>query len=767
MTKGKSKELLKLHGTKEEMQGLVGANPSDPVEDFEKRLAAEKELAGKYLDLSGVVFVSIGPDQKVRMINRHGSEFLNLPEHEIIGKNWFDSFVPASQREVLKALFDSLMRGEIEPEERFENTILLPDGSERSVLWRTTVLRDDNGRITSTLSAGMDMTVHRKALAELGDYKANLEMIVRNKTEQLLATNELLRDEIAERKKAEFELKKLGAVIEQAGNIIFITGENGKIEYVNRAFETATGYSRDEIAGKTPCLLVSGAQNCPDNEKLWDTMVASGGWQGTLKMFRKDKSGFWTKGVISPAVDDEGRPTHYFSVFEDITEKKETSEKIVYLTHYDPVTGLLNRSRFIELLSARLGAEVAKGALLLLDIDHFKFISDSFGHGMGDEFLRRAASLLQLSTRYFASRFRKNGRGEILLSRLSGDEFAVFLPGACRIEAVEVAEHVRKSFEGFYQPDMHCHMTVSIGMALYPEHANSTTDVLTKADAAMYRAKEKGRNRFHLYSPEEREIEQMHMRLKWKDRILSAIREDRFEPWYQPIMDLSGNRVTHFEALARMRETDGSIVLPGPFIDIAERFGLVGAISRAVFTKAFDAQFALQHAKHPVKLCLNVSGKELGDREFLYFLRSAIFERGLDTANIVFEITETASIHDLDKAMSFIATLKQMGCQFSLDDFGIGFTSFLYLREMEVDYIKIAGSFIKSLDKNLNDQLFVKAITEVARGMEIKTVAEFVETEEIMGHLRKYGVDYAQGYLIGRPSPGLRPANDEPFLANG
>jgi EAL domain-containing protein (putative c-di-GMP-specific phosphodiesterase class I) len=232
-------------------------------------------------------------------------------------------------------------------------------------------------------------------------------------------------------------------------------------------------------------------------------------------------------------------------------------------------------------------------------------------------------------------------------------------------------------------------------------------------------------------------------------------------------MGLADNRVTHYEALARMIDLDGSVILPGPFIDIAERFGLVGAISRAIFTKAFALQEKLQRAGTPVKLCLNVSGKELGDREFLYFLRSGIFDKGIDPGNLVFEITETASIHDLDKAMSFISALKEMGCQVSLDDFGIGFTSFLYLREMQVDYIKIAGSFIKALDQNLNDQLFVKAITEVARGMNIKTIGEFVETGEIMAFLKKFGVDYAQGYLIGRPAPDLLASDTIPALANG
>jgi diguanylate cyclase (GGDEF)-like protein len=449
--------------------------------------------------------------------------------------------------------------------------------------------------------------------------------------------------------------------------------------------------------------------------------------------------------------------------------QKNESEKLIFLTNYDPVTGLFNRQHFIGLLGWRLEAAGAgAGALLLLDIDQFKFISDSYGHGMGDEFLRRVAKLLQFNMRYLSSRLlKKEEKDAVMLARLSGDEFAVYLPSAGMVEAVEAAEHIRSAIECFYQSDMHCHMTASIGIALFPEHGRTATELLTKADAAMYRAKDQGRNRFHLYSPEEREIEQMHMRLKQKENIHSALKDGRFTPWYQPIMGLSDNKVTHYEVLARMTDLDGSILLPGPFIDIAERFGLVGAISRDIFSKAFALQEERRKSGRPVKLCLNVSGKELGDTEFLYFLKSSIMERGINPGNLVFEITETASISDLDKAMSFISALKEMGCQVALDDFGIGFTSFLYLREMQVDYIKIAGSFIKALDQNLNDQLFVKAITEVARGMGIKTIGEFVETGEILSHLRKFGVDYAQGYLVGRPSPSLLESNEIPSLANG
>ena len=574
------------------------------------------------------------------------------------------------------------------------------------------------------------------------------------------------------------------SILSGIADMACITDSSGDILHLNAPFERLTGKEASWFMGRPFSLLFEEdetekaagfhARAASGESFISELALRGAGRKSELRHFPlTDSKGHIRAVCVIVRFDTAQKEIEELmasnqKLLDELSESKNNdSEKLTFLTNYDPVTGLFNRQRFIELLGGRLEAAGAgTGALLLLDIDQFKFISDSYGHGMGDEFLRRVAKLLQFNMRYLSSRLLKEEKDNVMLSRLSGDEFAVYLPSAGMVEAVEAAEHIRSAIECFYQSDMHCHMTASIGMALSPEHGRTASELLTKADAAMYRAKDQGRNRFHLYSPEEREIEQMHMRLKGKENIHCALKDGRFTPWYQPIMGLADNKVTHYEVLARMRDLDGSILLPGPFIDIAERFGLVGAISRDIFSKAFALQGELQKAGRPVSLCLNVSGKELGDSEFLYFLKGSIMERGIDPGKLVFEITETASIGDLDKAMSFISALKEMGCHVALDDFGIGFTSFLYLREMQVDYIKIAGSFIKALDQNLNDQLFVKAITEVARGMGIKTIGEFVETGEILSYLKKFGVDYAQGYLIGRPAPALLESSEIPALSN-
>ena len=725
----------------------------------ENIIGMERDKIQKYLDIAGGIFITIDRQQKVSSINKKGCQILGYDnEDDIIGKNWFETFIPERISEQLIEVFERLMQGEIDIAEYFENPVLTIDGRERIILWHNTVLKDEKGNIYATLSSGNDITELRQTIDELNRYQENLEEVVRNRTHELTNANTRLEQEIAERRNVDLELKKLLTVIEHSINLIFITDANGTIEYVNPMFEQVTGYSKKEIIGKNPRIFASGDTLKVQYEELWNIILAGKIWSGLFKNKKKNGEYYWVKAIISPVMDEEGNIIHFLGVQEDITEKRVSKERLQYLTHYDGTTGLINRARLIELLdewisNSQSGDE--SGVLILIDLDQFKFISDTFGYGMGDEFLRRVARLLQTNLRYLDAKYIKKSTMESVLCRLSGDEFAIFLPAAGRAEGMIVAEQARKAIEDFYQPDVSCHLTASIGIAVYPDHAKTTSDLLTKADISMFRAKELGRNRCHIYNSDERYLEHMHSRLKWKENILHAIKENRFEAWFQPILDLSDDSVHHYEVLARMRDNDGRIIMPGPFIDIAERFGLLGAIGRVIIEKALIDLSDLVHKGSDLTFCLNISGRELGDDEFLYFLQSKIHELGVPPNRLIFEITETSSINDMDAAIKFLKALKLLGCHMALDDFGIGFTSFLYLKELHIDYVKIAGPFIKNINKNLNDQLFVKAIADVARGMNIKTIAEFAEDDETIKLLKEYGIDYAQGYIIGKPCPTL------------
>jgi len=563
--------------------------------------------------------------------------------------------------------------------------------------------------------------------------------------------------DVTEHKEAEDELKILSAAIEHSVNVIFITDVNGVIEYVNPMFETVTGWSKEEAIGKTPSILSSGETSRAEYEELWKTILAGKTWRGAFKNKRKDGRPYWGNGVITPKKNDRGKVTHFLAVQEDITEKKMADERVQYLATRDNITGLLNRKTFIEMVAEWLTNHQnvhCNGALMLVNIDGFKDINDTLGHGVGDELIRHVAEVLE-DTFMGADIPSGNITDGAMLGRLGGDEFAVFMPDDDANVGMAMADRIRRNIEEFRFPALAIQLTVCIGVVSYPEHGKTSKELFTKVDTAIHRAKASGRNKCHLFRPEDMDIEISRTRIQQKVRIQKALEEGRFIPWFQPILNLRDNKVHHYEALARMQGEEGKIVFPNEFIDTAERFGMIGAIDRIITEKTMRLQAEMGRKGRHYSFAMNLSGKNLGDEELLSFLQSKIEETGADPNHLAFEITETAAVQDLGKAVKFISTLKSMGCKFSLDDFGVGFTSFVYLREMQVDNIKIDGSFVKKLHENPDDQFIVKAIVGVAKGMGIETVAEFVEKEETLKLLREFGVDYAQGYFIGKPGSEL------------
>lgn len=552
---------------------------------------------------------------------------------------------------------------------------------------------------------------------------------------------------------ATLELKKLSMAIEQSVGIVSIADRGGKIEYINPTFEAKTGYTKAEAAGRQTRELIFGEMDDERYEELQASVLSGNIWRGTVKNSRKTGGYYWCDTDVCPIKNESGEITHFLISQEDITERTRSDERLRHLAKYDALTGLLNRSRFMKLLSEWMdssGTRGATGVLLLSDMDQFKLCNETYGHGTGDYILKTMANLINdVVERAYGEGIPK-GADKPFIGRVGGDEFAVFLPSSDESQGMRTAELIRLAVGGFNFEEADISVTISIGAAGYPEHGAEIKELLTKADVARYRAKELGRNRCHLYRPEDQDLDKAHSKLQVKEKILKALKGNRFEPWFQPILDIKENCVSHYEVLARMIEEDGSVTLPGLFVDVAEWFGLITSIDRIIIEKAFGHQ--AQFGKN-IKLSINLSGKELGDDELLAFLRSKISETGVDPRWIIFEITETAAISSIETAVKFVKALKSIGCKFALDDFGVGFTSFTYLKKLMVDYIKIDGAFIRRLHENADDQVFVKAIIDVARGLNIKSIAEFVEQEGALDFLKRHGADYAQGYFIGKPAP--------------
>lgn len=557
------------------------------------------------------------------------------------------------------------------------------------------------------------------------------------------------------------ELRRLTRIIDESINIIFITTADGTIEYVNSRFEEITGWPRQEAVGQNPRILASGETTREQYAPLWKAISSGETWRGVFKNKTKHGGFYWANGFISPIRNEDGEITHFMAIQEDITDKVASKKEMRFLAEHDRITGLINRVRFVELLGEALSGGKGHGtaSLLQIDIDGFKLINDAFGNAVGDQFLGEFARFLMDKVQA-ADPSPEGGEGSPVVGRLGGDEFGVFVPGMSSAAALDIAESIRLEVENSIFLGGTVRVTVSIGLVEIPKHGTTSAELLAKSNAATVAAKESGQNRCSVYQQGDRYLHEVHSSLETKQMIIKALDEDRIVPWFQPILHLRTGLVEHYEALARLEDADGRTLSPASFIPTAERFGLIYRIDHVIIQKTVLAQARLRQEGRNLSFSMNISGKNLGDKELLSRIQGFIRDSGADPACIVFELTETAAVRNLKEAVTFVKALKEWGCKFSLDDFGVGFTSFMHLVEMEVDFLKIDGSFVRRLPDSARDRILVKTITDMARGLGIKTIAEFVDHPDTIRILKQIGVDYAQGYLVGKPSPTLLEAGE-------
>ena len=434
------------------------------------------------------------------------------------------------------------------------------------------------------------------------------------------------------------------------------------------------------------------------------------------------------------------------SVGLDVTAHKQAERRLSMLVDHDAVTGLLSRSAFQRELDMMLQSADGQGALFICDIDEFRAVNEVSGHERGDAmlalFARKATTHEPLPT---------------LAARLGGDEFAFYYSGMGVAEAIVVARQLNQSLVGI-GPGLGLpkhSFTSCVGIALSQDDAPQHADrLIANAETALSQARQKGEGNWHLYSPHDPYQADKGRRVYWSDELERALAEKRLTLHFQPILDLETRLVSHWEALIRLHVSDDSIVMPGQFMGVAEATGLVRRLDRWVIA---EATRTLRHVLHApgVRLALNLSGRSLDDEETLETLGQCLAQQGLSGDRFILEITETAALADIKSAARVMARYRELGCAFSLDDFGVGYTSFQYLKELPVDSVKIDGSFIVGLKRNRDDQVFVKALSDAVHGFGKKVVAEFVEDGETLEILQEFGVDYAQGYYIGRPSSRL------------
>lgn len=446
----------------------------------------------------------------------------------------------------------------------------------------------------------------------------------------------------------------------------------------------------------------------------------------------------WYHAPLSAGVDDD---KSRISVGLDITKRKAAEARLTWLAERDPLTELYNRRYFQDALQVALSRQ-SQGAVLLLDLDQFKEVNELSGHHVGDRLLREVADTLFLNIGH---------RG--IIARLGGDEFSLLLEHADADRAIQVAQHIEQLLDGlgFTVTGRRHRVTASIGIALYPTHGTTPADMMASADVAMYRAKESGVQQWHLLSHSENAKDELQERVYWVERVRSALADDSFELMVQPIMRLEDHDVKHYEVLLRMRDADGSLTSPAAFIPVAERSGQIVKVDRWVLRHSLRALSQLQD--RGISLAVNLSGQSLHDVGLKQYLADELAATGADPHHLILEVTETAAVTDFSTARGVLQALRDLGCRTALDDFGVGFSSFHYLGQLPVDYIKIDGSFIRSLLISPESRVIVQAIADIAAGFGKQAIAEFVDQEALLPILRSYGISYGQGFHLGRPSP--------------
>jgi len=527
--------------------------------------------------------------------------------------------------------------------------------------------------------------------------------------------------------------------LESVANAIVITNTEGVIEWVNPAFTKLTGYSAAEAVGATPRLLRSGNHSQLFYSRMWETLLRGEAWHGEMYNRRRDGTVYAEEQTITPVRDESGRITHFVAIKQDITERKQQEEKIRHLALHDSLTNLPNRRAF-DAMIRRIAHRGGPAALLVIDIDDFKFINDSSGHPVGDQLLSEIGQLLQKQLRPFD-----------FLARFGGDEFVALLEEVKADEVAAIAERLRHSVDAFWldHGDASLHATISIGVAMIDDSADPKT-FISRADAALYAAKERGKNRVVTYPFAEGDDvgRRFANATHYVTLIRNALRGSTFELSYQPVIRLGDGERVHYEALVRMRAENGTLIPPDDFVPIAERYGLMPQIDRWVF----DEVMRELHARSNVRIFANLSAMSINDESLLGYIEQQIVESKLEPGRLAFEITESAAVADLASARNWIHRLKQLGCLFALDDFGVGFSSLGYLRALAVDYVKIDRTFIRDLDTNPTNRALVQAVNTVAHTLGKEVIAEGVETAAHAAVLLELGVEHGQGFHWGYPA---------------
>lgn len=712
--------------------------------DITARKEAESKLAEGELLLRNVVDAT--PDwifvkdhqHRFVLVNRAFAVAQNVSPEEMIGRTdsdyWPEEYWagnPSDDRRGFYADDDAALAGKVVHNPYDPAT--LADGSRRVFDTLKLPLRDRNGSIFGLLGYSRDITERHETGQRLEATVTELEVAHER--------------EVGAADKARRAQGRMSALLSAMTTGILFEDREGRVEYVNPSFLKILAIREDTVLEGQPTREVLRHSNHEfshqDHTSHHILQVLD-----TQKAFERFELNLSDGRILTqlsyPVEDGEGGGLGRLWCYEDITQERQTAQQLIDLAERDPLTGLYNRHRFQERLEELLKSahrSVSRFALLYFDLDGFKQINDTFGHRAGDTVLVRTSG--EVSTCL---------RSSELFARLGGDEFSVLSTireagdvAALAARIVTAVSAVPYRFRG-----TSIRVTASVGVALYPEHGASSEDLVVHADTAMYQAKARGRNTWAIFDSDERVDSGLTQRKFWSQRIAEALENERLELHFQGVFASRTRELQHLEALVRMHDPQapGRLVMPGQFVPFAERTGQIVELDRWVLRQVIET---LAQRPHMPAVAVNISGRSFDDPSLPPYLQGLFKANDVASERLLVELTETSAVTDIQDAQRFIEAVQQLGCRVCLDDFGSGFSSFAYLKYIEADVLKIDGLFIRDLARNHANQVFVRAMVDVAKGLRKQTVAEFVEDAESFEMVRMLGVDMAQGYYLDRP----------------
>ncbi|MCK5639980.1 MAG: EAL domain-containing protein [Gammaproteobacteria bacterium] len=572
-----------------------------------------------------------------------------------------------------------------------------------------------------------------KALGE-GDVNARVNINTRDEIGSLARSFNAMGD----------ALGNAAAVFENTSEGVLITDKDANITAVNKAFELITGYQEHEVLGQNARIIKSNKHDKAFYRDMWGSIIDNGMWRGEILNRNKKGDVFPVWQSICAIYDKEHNVSHYVSVFSDITTIKQSQAQLDYLAYHDPLTGLPNRLLFEDRLEHAIEhakREQNELAVLFLDLDRFKNINDSLGHPVGDKLLTKVSKRLS-----------SHVRQEDTIVRLGGDEFVIILERLdTREDAAALAQKIINDFHEPFVIDGHnLAVTTSIGISMYPSDGDDVPTLVKNADAALYHAKENGRNCFRFYTSEL--TTHVVERLAMENALRGALKGDQLILYYQPIISFETGRLAGAEALLRWEHPEHGLIFPNKFISLAEDTGLIISFGAWVLQQACQQAKTWLDNNHALeRVSVNVSGLQIQRKYFIGIVKEALETSGLDGRHLELEITENMLMQNTDKAVAILNELKELGVQISIDDFGTGYSSMSYLKQLPIDKLKIDQSFVRDIPIDSDDRAITRAITALAKSLHLKVVAEGIESIEQEDFLKKLGCEEGQGFLYSKP----------------